>query len=75
VSTWTQTDIDTLKEAVASGVLTVSFSGPPARTITYQNLDAMRKLLAEMIADVANAAGTRSNFRYAAFRKGFNSCD
>lgn len=68
---WTQTDVDTLKVAVASGVLTVRYSGPPAREVTYQSLAAMRALLADMIADVAGAAGTRQGYRLAKFRKGF----
>lgn len=49
---WTQQDIDTLRQACASGVLTVSYAGPPARTITYQSLGAMRALLAEMRREV-----------------------
>lgn len=67
---WTQEDVDKLKAACASGVLTVSYTGPPARTITYQSLSSMRALLAEMIASVANAAGTRSSYRVGRFRKG-----
>ncbi|KKK77491.1 hypothetical protein LCGC14_2853090 [marine sediment metagenome] len=65
--TWTQADIDTLKAAIASGVLSVSYGGPPSRSTTYQNLSEMRKLLAEMIRDVN---GTTS-FRRARHRKGF----
>jgi hypothetical protein len=68
---WTQADIDALKAAVASGVLTVSYAGPPQRTITYQSLAAMRSLLAEMVAEVSDAAGTRRSYRLAAHRKGF----
>ncbi len=49
---WTQTDINTLKAAIASGVLTVSYAGPPARTVSYHNLAAMRSLLAEMVREV-----------------------
>jgi hypothetical protein len=71
---WTQSDIDTLKAAVASGVQTVSYSGPPARTVTYQSLAEMRDLLAEMVADVAGQAGTRQPYRYAASSKGFGPC-
>lgn len=50
---WTQADIDELKAAIRSGVLTVSYAGPPARTVTYQSLQAMRDLLAEMRGEVA----------------------
>jgi hypothetical protein len=53
---WTQADIDTLKAAVASGILTVSYAGPPARMITYQSLAAMRALLAEMVQSVNGTA-------------------
>jgi hypothetical protein len=70
MATWTQADLDTLKAAVASGILTVTYSGPPSRTITYQNLDAMRRLLGEMNAELANAAGTRSGYKLIATRKG-----
>lgn len=70
---WTEEELETLKAAVASGVLTVSYAGPPARTITYQSLDAMRALLAEMTASVAEQAGTRTSFRRASFSRGFRS--
>ena len=65
--TWTQAEIDLLKAAVGSGVLTVKYAGPPAREITYQSLDAMRALLAEMNAQI----GGTTAFRRAAHRKGF----
>jgi hypothetical protein len=67
---WTQADIDKLSAACASGVLTVTYDGPPRRSITYQSLDAMRSLLAEMRRDVASAAGQTSRYRLAATRKG-----
>lgn len=67
---WTQTDIDTLKAAVASGVLQVRYDGPPARMVQYQSLGEMRKLLASMVADVAAAAGGTS-YVLASTRKGF----
>lgn len=71
MATWTQTDVDTLKTAIASGVQTVTYSGPPSRTITYQSLAEMRDLLAEMVAQVGAAAGTRPAYRLASSRKGF----
>lgn len=67
---WTETDIATLKAAVASGILTVRYDGPPGRTITYQSLAEMRKLLAEMTAQAASASGSRPAYRLAATRKG-----
>lgn len=66
---WTQAQIDELKAAIASGVLTVSYSGPPARSVTYQSLKDMRELLAAMLQDQAQAAGGRS-YILAATRKG-----
>ena len=67
---WTQTDVDSLKVAISSGILTVSYAGPPARTITYQSLSEMRKLLADMVADVETTAGRRSSYRLVSTRKG-----
>ena len=67
---WTQSDIDTLKAAVASGVMQVRYDGPPARMVQYQSLREMRELLASMVADVAASAGGTS-YVLAATRKGF----
>ena len=69
MATWTQADVDSLKAAVASGLLSVRYDGPPSRMITYQSLAEMRALLSEMVADVAVAAG-RSSYVLAATRKG-----
>lgn len=68
-ATWTQAQVDELKTAIASGVLTVNYSGPPARSVTYQSLSAMRELLAAMQQDIAQAAGRRT-YALAATRKG-----
>jgi hypothetical protein len=77
---WTQADADALKAAIlrlASGeaVQVVSYTGPPARSVTYQQMDlkAMRELLASVQAEVNAAAGTKP-YRFAAHRKGFDSC-
>ncbi len=67
---WTQADVDALRAAVASGVLTVRYDGPPARSVTYQDMDKMRALLAEMVAAVAAAAGTGTRYRFVVTRKG-----
>lgn len=71
MSTWTQADVDALKAAIATGVLEVTYDGPPRRTVRYQDLGAMRELLASMQADVRAAAGGTS-YKLAAFRKGFS---
>lgn len=65
---WTQADIDVLRVAVASGVLTIEYDGPPKRVVTYQSLGAMRALLAEMIHQVNGS----TSFRRASFSKGFD---
>lgn len=70
---WTQEDIDTLKSAIRSGVLSVSYAGPPQRMVTYQSLSEMRKLLAEMIGQVEGTAGTRRRYTLASTKKGFYS--
>ncbi len=70
MATWTQADVDALKAAVASGILTVTYDGPPRRSVTYQGLTEMRALLASMQQDVGGAAGEAS-YRLIATRKGF----
>jgi hypothetical protein len=67
MSFWEQSDIDKLKAAIASGTLTVRYDGPPARSVTYQNLGQMRELLAEMRADVSG----KSRTKVASHSKGF----
>jgi hypothetical protein len=69
VPRWTQAEYETLRAAVASGVLSVSYAGPPQRTVQYQSLAEMRKLLADMEREVNGSATPRS--RLATFRKGF----
>lgn len=49
MATWTQEEIDALKAAIASGVLSVRYAD---RTVTYHSLQEMRALLAEMQRDV-----------------------
>jgi hypothetical protein len=71
VAIWTQSDIDTLKTAIASGVLTVTYSGPPQRQIQYQSLAEMRSLLAAMIKDVEGDTGGSPRYRRARFSKGY----
>lgn len=64
---WTTDEIASLRAAVASGVLTVSYAGPPARTVTYQSLSEMRKLLATMQSQGASGVTHRN----AAVSRGF----
>jgi hypothetical protein len=68
VAIWTQAEIDALKAAIASGVLTVSFDGPPRRTVQYHSLAEMRSLLSEMTRSVEG----RANYRRVSWSKGFD---
>lgn len=65
---WTQSDIDTLKTAIAErkGARSIAFSD---QVVTFGSVDEMRQLLAMMEADVATTAG-RSRTRYLGTSKG-----
>ena len=72
---WTQADADAVRNAVvalATGkrTVTISYTGPPARSETYAlaDLDQLRKLLAEMERSLSGAP----RFRRVAFSKGFD---
>lgn len=66
---WTQTDIDTLKAAIASGVLSVTYDGPPRRSVTYQSISQMLQVLglAAQAIDVQNG-GTA--YRFGSYKSG-----
>lgn len=73
---WTQADADQVRAAIvalAAGnrVVTVTYAGPPERSITYgqAQLGELRALLAEMDRAVSGA----STFRRFAFSKGFDT--
>lgn len=65
---WTESDINTLKQAIVDrkGARTITFGD---QTVAFESIDDMRKLLADMQADVASAAG-KSRTRFAATSKG-----
>lgn len=65
---WTQAEIDALKSAIATGLLQVSYSGPPARTVTYKSTDEQLKALALMEREVSGSSA--QGFRLAATSKG-----
>ncbi len=78
VMAWTQQDVDQVRAAVvalASGsrVASVSYAGPPARSVSYgaASLPELRSLLAEMERSLTGA----TTFRHVAFSKGFASDD
>lgn len=68
---WTEADIHALKAAIAPGILSVSDAGPPQRSITYQSLAEIRKLLAEMVQQVRRPP----TVRFTAHRQGFRDAD
>lgn len=53
---WTQTDIATLKAAIATGAKKVTFgAGPDQRTVEYRSLADMKQTLADMQAEVSGS--------------------
>ncbi len=70
---WTQSDADAVRAAVvalATGtrVVTVTYAGPPARSVTYQmaDLEQLRSLLAQITLSL----GTSATYRLGATRTG-----
>jgi hypothetical protein len=54
---YTQSHIDALKEAIATGALEIEFgTGTERRRIKYRSLAEMRSVLADMLAEVAPAS-------------------
>lgn len=71
---WTQTELEQVRAAVlalAKGerVVSVSYAGPPARSVSYgiADLGQLRQLLSEM----ERAVSAAPKFRRVAFSKGF----
>lgn len=62
---WTQSDIDTLRQAIVDrkGARTITFAD---QTVTFESINDMLKLLATM----EQAVSTTSRTRYAATNKG-----
>lgn len=72
---WTQADVDAVRAAVvalASGtrVVSVSYAGPPARSVSYGTADLrqLRELLVEMERSVSGPP----RYRLVVFSKGFD---
>jgi len=53
----TQTDLDTLKTALATGYLNVRFSD--GRSVTYRSVKELREAMTIVQADIDETAGTR----------------
>lgn len=62
---WTQSDIDALKEAIATGVLSVQYND---KTVRYQSTRDQLTALAAMEAEVAGDAGSGSRSTFAGFQ-------
>lgn len=72
---WTQSEVDQVRAAIvalATGtrVITVSYAGPPARSVTYHQTDLaqLRALLLEM--EAALASPPSQMYRLVSTRKG-----
>jgi hypothetical protein len=53
---WTQSDIDTLKAAIATGAKKVTFgAGPDQRTVEYRSLEEMERTLSKIEAEVCQS--------------------
>lgn len=63
---WSETSIAELEAAIASGVLMVTYSGPPSRQVQYQSTSEMLKALAQMRAEVRSTP----NYRRVTFKRG-----
>lgn len=73
---WTQADVDEMRAALkrllmGAAVQTVSYNGPPARTVAYHpaDIDALRAELAQAEATLARSSGAKP-YRVAKTSKG-----
>ena len=69
---FTQTQLDALQAALASGELSIRFSGPGGdRSVTYRSVDELKAAIAEVQASLMAAAGTRIRQHLIHTDKGF----
>lgn len=60
---YSQADIDTLRRAIATGARKVSYGfGSGKREVEYRSLDEMRRILADMEAEVGGAPRPRTTY-------------
>ncbi len=70
---YTQSDVDKLQAAISSGVQSIHFDGPPARTVTFQSAAELAQALKDARADVARAANAPgTTYRLAKTKRGFD---
>jgi hypothetical protein len=65
---WTQEDVDALKSLIKTGAQSVSYGGPPERTMTARPLTEMLQLLAVMEREVKGSSAI--TYRLASTKKG-----
>lgn len=58
---WSQTDVEKLEKAIASGVTSVRYKD---RTVQYQSMDAMRAARREMLGEIAAATPGKKKRRF-----------
>lgn len=63
---WTQTDLDAIKEAIATGATTVRHDG---RLVTYRSLEDMERIRDLILAELGQGPVRRTHM-YAGFSKG-----
>lgn len=73
---WTQADADAVRAAIlklvtGTRVVTVSYGGPPARSVTYQMADLQD--LRAILAEIERTTGSGATYRLASTRKGLGS--
>jgi len=69
---WTQTDIETLKAAIATGAKRVAFgSGETRREQEFRSLAEMQNTLAQMEAEVSGRTSLASRRTVAGYCSGF----
>lgn len=64
---WTSDDLTMIEDAIKSGALTVRYKD---RTVTYQSLDALRRVRAEMQDEIARASRPRRPRTTRIYQKG-----
>ena len=75
---YTQADADAVREAILKlsigrREVSVSFAGPPARSITYQMVQLSE--LKELLAEINRSIGSGPSFRLGATNKGRGGSD
>ena len=65
---FSQTDLDAIQTAIASGVLRVRYAD--GREVTYQSLDDLLKAEKRILDAIARTSGRRSRRSYPSFRNG-----